>query len=764
MARTVAMSAKKGGAPEPPIRTTSAPPTEHAVARYGMHPNAHAFVPPKQGGPPSAAPVVSTAVEPAPTASAPGVAGVPMMAGSVPVPMQQQGQFSQPHGGHARMQAQGQFAVQTQPRMYDAQGPAMMQYHYAPQNPYAQPMHNPEMYASSSAGYAMPQPPYAAMPYALPPAPAQPAVASTITTASTASYQRPKRKPLEIKDKEGKVLSFDTLTKKGDAPAEPAVPAVNEPGPATHAPQATSATPAVSAVAESSPPPAGVALAFDDFNANQEQSPSSSKGDAAATEPAPESPVADRPTCKAPDASGGAEETTPASETDAPARHGDIAQKSSSLSSLAARASSPPDAKALTASVASATVASPLIEAESPPETVPRDTSPAAVPEVSGTSATATMPKGGSARPAVAVSDDRGSSIRRYSKQMLTDLFAEDVAKPDDLLDMTVQSSGKSGGGPRKLGPSSAGGGGDDRWGRGGVGGGALAPGPKLWERGRASSNAESKAQGGAARTTDSVSQWTRGAVLPPTKGQTAESAGPVGDLQRSENRWVAKQIASGVEATTKKVQGVLNKMTRQTFEKLSGVLAEFPIESSEALKSVITLVFEKAIDDISRSVSFGEMYADLCVRLSEATRSWSFLRPVYNEDESNWLWSVDATLDEQVAGPFSSLEDCVEAARSAASASADEAPSLEPVAEGTQVFELRILKGHFIKILKLTKEDAKEYFMTWQPLAADLASMELHGGPFASADAAMRDAAKKQSFKRILLNKCQEEFEKVRV
>ena len=46
----------------------------------------------------------------------------------------------------------------------------------------------------------------------------------------------------------------------------------------------------------------------------------------------------------------------------------------------------------------------------------------------------------------------------------------------------------------------------------------------------------------------------------------------------------------------------------RQTSEKLSNEMCSLPIESSKALEETITLVFEKAIDDISRSVSYGEM------------------------------------------------------------------------------------------------------------------------------------------------------------
>ena len=163
----------------------------------------------------------------------------------------------------------------------------------------------------------------------------------------------------------------------------------------------------------------------------------------------------------------------------------------------------------------------------------------------------------------------------------------------------------------------------DGRWNRGQPGAPGQ-PGGKLWERGRANAT-----QAGGRQTGDS--NWSRGQALPPAAKGNQPDLLEGKPLQRAENRWVAKQIASGVEAVTKKVQGILNKMTRQTFEKLSTEMCSLSIESSSALEEVIVLVFDKAIEDISRSVSYGEMYADLCVRLSEATRSWSFLRPVFH-------------------------------------------------------------------------------------------------------------------------------------
>ncbi|KAL0268186.1 UNVERIFIED_CONTAM: hypothetical protein PYX00_010221 [Menopon gallinae] len=63
-----------------------------------------------------------------------------------------------------------------------------------------------------------------------------------------------------------------------------------------------------------------------------------------------------------------------------------------------------------------------------------------------------------------------------------------------------------------------------------------------------------------------------------------------------------------------RKVQGILNKLTPDKFEKLSDDILAIDLSSYCVLKGVILLIFKKALDE----PKFSSMYAQLCKRLSE--------------------------------------------------------------------------------------------------------------------------------------------------
>ncbi|XP_047195243.1 eukaryotic translation initiation factor 4 gamma 3 [Hippoglossus stenolepis] len=87
--------------------------------------------------------------------------------------------------------------------------------------------------------------------------------------------------------------------------------------------------------------------------------------------------------------------------------------------------------------------------------------------------------------------------------------------------------------------------------------------------------------------------------------------------LKKSENAWKPsmkrKSLPAELESQRtqdlfKKVRSILNKLTPQKFNQLMKQVTDLTIDTEERLKGVIDLVFEKAIDEPSFSVAYGNM------------------------------------------------------------------------------------------------------------------------------------------------------------
>lgn len=101
--------------------------------------------------------------------------------------------------------------------------------------------------------------------------------------------------------------------------------------------------------------------------------------------------------------------------------------------------------------------------------------------------------------------------------------------------------------------------------------------------------------------------------------------------LNESANAWkptflnpsatVQEGDPNNIEVLCKKVRGILNKLTPEKFDPLLEQLQALNINNSEKLSNVISLVFEKAIDE----PNFSSAYAALCKKLS---------KPIQEENE----------------------------------------------------------------------------------------------------------------------------------
>lgn len=232
--------------------------------------------------------------------------------------------------------------------------------------------------------------------------------------------------------------------------------------------------------------------------------------------------------------------------------------------------------------------------------------------------------------------------------------------------------------------------GGSQKGGGGGGGGGAA------WGRGEMKSG--HGAQDGTSRPRvlqdgaptgqhqHSEEGWSRSGLLPPPPPQTARPAkaskGPSGPRP-------VKVIVDPIERLSFDVLSILNKITPQTFEKLTGKMCDIPVGTSAELDKMIELVFEKANLD----TSFAHLYAEMCATLEVRSSRWAFLQYVHNKDNNQYIWIKDLIFDNILAGPFTSVEECIGATLGA------EPPLMQHVESKVEVVELNVIQNILITV-----------------------------------------------------------------
>mmetsp|Transcript_26792 Transcript_26792/g.39979 ORF Transcript_26792/g.39979 Transcript_26792/m.39979 type:complete len:1100 (-) Transcript_26792:207-3506(-) len=383
-------------------------------------------------------------------------------------------------------------------------------------------------------------------------------------------------------------------------------------------------------------------------------------------------------------------------------------------------------------------------------------------------------------------SGDRARKKRRvYSKAELLRFRDLDICccRPQELPDMTIQRGGNTSTNRRS--------------GRGGEGGG------NQWARTSMPPNGTDNNRGGpndrrsnrGNRNNNGGDQWKRGQEAPKPRPNNRsggrsnrgnrndhhqdEFDGPVAPLVMSENRWMPSKDDSSRAKTEKSVKSILNKMTKEKFERLSNQMCDIPIISYEVLTLMIHLVYEKAITE----PTFGDMYADLCVKLSQRVKRNTFVKIIPSDEEpptedvegfvpgrtstsgnTVYRWSNDVSVtDAEIVGPHEDPESCLRAAL-------DQGNAPTPIKRGDMELELhslQIKEGMFVKIMKPVAkegedEEAKEEFYTvFFPLEeAEKCGQQL-SKIFLSERECENDGSKQNSFKRSLLNKCEDEFNK---
>ena len=348
-------------------------------------------------------------------------------------------------------------------------------------------------------------------------------------------------------------------------------------------------------------------------------------------------------------------------------------------------------------------------------------------------------------------------------------VLAEGVKLPT----MEIVSSGGDDGGRR--GRDDSGGGGswsrgqvqpaqqrEERRGRGESSGGgqwnrAAAPAPGAREQrndyndrggggGRNYNDRNDRGGGGGRNLNDRNDRYDDG----PQRG--GSSSAPLGPVVNNTGLKIWKKPAVGglKQQVKKKVFGILNKMTKDRFAKLSQELCAQPIETMDILRTVIMLVFDKALME----PAFGDMYSDLCLKLQQKLPTNSFVRTVKDYDTDEYYWTADNDVNEELAGPYLSFEEVRVAARENVDGVK---PEKRPEGVSFSIEDYLVEKKNSVKIFV---GDDNKYYAVAKRVPADSQSIGLFG-PFPDKASAEDKAKKMNSFKRMLLNQCQVEYEK---
>lgn len=309
----------------------------------------------------------------------------------------------------------------------------------------------------------------------------------------------------------------------------------------------------------------------------------------------------------------------------------------------------------------------------------------------------------------------------------------------------------------------------------GGGGGGS-------WSRGSAPPRRSSQTN----NNSNNDGTWSRGQAPPPkqknndrrqsgrrSNNQIPLFDGPVAPLVKSENHWRPKKNTSTLVVAEKRIKSILNKMTKEKFDTLADKMLSVPLSSYDVLKMMINNVYDKAIDE----PSFGEIYADLCKRLSKI--SIEFLQVIESDEEpptennlgaaaagdnksshhTVYRWSNDvSTADDEVVGPFESADECLLAAMG------DEEHTPQERGEDLELelVSVSISRGVFLKIMKKKGQgEDTDYYAVFFPVEEAEECGQQLSTIFLSEVECVSDATKQNSFKRSLLNKCEDEFRK---
>jgi hypothetical protein len=152
------------------------------------------------------------------------------------------------------------------------------------------------------------------------------------------------------------------------------------------------------------------------------------------------------------------------------------------------------------------------------------------------------------------------------------------------------------------------------------------------------------------------------------------------------------KVISDPLEQMSREVVAILNKITPQTFIKLTGKLGEIHIQNSEMLQKLVRLVFDKAVSE----PNFANLYAEMCSILDASNNYTNFCHIVWNRDTNQYLWLKDIQYTNILAGPYPSVVDCIAACDSQVP------PPTQLISHPVSIADEVVLNNNLISVLPL--------------------------------------------------------------
>jgi hypothetical protein len=149
------------------------------------------------------------------------------------------------------------------------------------------------------------------------------------------------------------------------------------------------------------------------------------------------------------------------------------------------------------------------------------------------------------------------------------------------------------------------------------------------------------------------------------------------------------KIISDPLEQMSREVVAILNKITPQTFVKLTGKLREIQIQNSTMLSKFVRLVFDKAVSE----PNFANLYAEMCSSLDSANNYINFCHIVRNQDTNQYLWLEDIQYSNLLAGPYLSIVECITACHSSIP------PPTQLINHPVSIAEEVIVNGNLISV-----------------------------------------------------------------